>query len=1295
MSQKAFCPRGHIWDPSMLGGLPPSETPCCPICGEEETPRGRRRLARLGRWCRDNPPLAGLSVLCLVLLLAACAGFVYARREMRAIRAEAETAQFEKQQAETKLSSARRVQEKEESQRQRRETEIQDIKWTNREKEFQAQLLDAVKAASAARKQRDEQFQARALAEELARTAEEVRKEALIRRAETARQLIKMYVADGTRRMESGDLSAAAAWFVEALRLAEKEKLPQETHRLRLAAVLAHCPRPIRLWPHDQTLNVVQLSGDGKRVMTAGGNGAVELWETATGKRVGEVLAHAEAVTHAALSPDGKRVLSASADGMLHLWDVESGKEVMEAEQLMAPLVGMAFSPDGKRFLVVTDKAPMAAMGPTEVEIHIREAATGAALRMDSLGSELRPLLAKFSPDGKRVLTVCQDRCARIWDIAGGKQVGSSFGHEAAVIAASFSSEGERVLTASADGTARVWHTKTGEPATPILKQGVSLRGARFSPDGRHVLTFDEASVRVWDADTGDERGPRLRHGEAVSDARFSADGRYVLTTCGDGAARIWDYRTGQEILPALRHGDAIRYAAFTPAGDAVLTLAGRLVRLWDLTAGEAPQPPAPPTEIGLVLFSLDGKRVLRATQTSVRVYDTATNAPVGGTLPHKNKVTAAAFSADGKRLLTVSHQPNGDEMEGHIRVWETASGELLGQPLIHPRSVLEASFSRDGRRVLTACQDGKARLWDVDKNDLVGEPMVHKQDLQRALFLPGGKHLLTVDVEGGLRLWDADKAEAIGPIWGHKKPIRHLAFSAEDRLLATASDDGTARVWEADTGQEIATMAVPGVPVLYAAFAPDAKRLVTVGEDRRVRVWDAGNGKPLGSPLKHRAAVSLAAFSEDGKRLATVDADGVRLWDAANGEPIGPVMPLASDLSTIHAVALGRDGRLVLTFGTSGDPAARWVRDLHAEERSAAELSRLVEVLTGERRTDAGEWTPLDDAAQSKVWQDVHTKYAQELSPSPQRVAAWQRRAAKECEERQSWMGAFAHLDYLINIKPSPDLYARRGRVHAKLRHWQAAKADYAKALTGDAARWDLWAGRAEAEAALGRWEEAVADYSKAIERRSDRAALWTARGRIEAERGAWNKAATDLGKAIHLGEQEAIVWCQYILTLRANGDEANYRRWCGRLVQRFGDNKDEAIARRVAWTCALAEGALRDWKPLLKRAESLAAAHPRSADPVRLVALLLYRAGRFEDSLKASQKVTEGTDPKPQALDWLLMALAAQRLGRGDEAKKWFDKAKEVRGQEKNDKESWEYRLVYQTLHREAETLLKGNNP
>jgi len=546
---------------------------------------------------------------------------------------------------------------------------------------------------------------------------------------------------------------------------------------------------------------------------------------------------------------------------------------------------------------------------------------------------------------------------------------------------------------------------------------------------------------------------------------------------------------------------------------------------------------------------------------------------------------------------------------------------------------------------------------------------MEQKTDVSRAVFLPDGKRLLTVDIEGGLRLWDADKAEAVGPIWGHQKPVHHLAFSRDGQKLVTASADGTAGVWEASTGHEIATTAAQGVPVVWAAFSPDGKRIVTVSDDQRARVWDAANGKPIAPPLRHRAAIARADFSADGKRIVTTAGDGLRVWDAASGEPIGPLVRRHSQQPSDRESGAFADTRLV------------------------ADLLHVSEVLSAQRIADAGEMAPLDRAELSKAWQDVRKKYDKEFTAARDRVVAWHRRGAEECEGRQLWNGVLRHLDYLIVVAPSSDLHARRGRANVELRRWDAAKADYSKALAKDGGRWDSWAGRARAEAALGRWQEAAADYSKAIERKDDRAELWTARGRIEAEHGDWRKAAADLGKAIHLGEQDVSVWRQHILALLASGEEANYRRWCGRLLEHFRDRNDEAVLQSVVWTCALSEGAVRDWKPLVQRAEQAVAANPQSAEPRRQLAVLLYRDGQFDAAVKRTQEVMTASRAKPRSRDWLVLAMASQRLGRREEAKKSLDKAEQLRrDRAKDDKESWEDRLIYDTLHREATTLITG---
>ncbi len=67
-------------------------------------------------------------------------------------------------------------------------------------------------------------------------------------------------------------------------------------------------------------------------------------------------------------------------------------------------------------------------------------------------------------------MTASDDRTARLWDAATGKELGRLV-HENSVKAAAFSPDGVKIVTASDDKTARLWDAKTGEELARLVHQ--------------------------------------------------------------------------------------------------------------------------------------------------------------------------------------------------------------------------------------------------------------------------------------------------------------------------------------------------------------------------------------------------------------------------------------------------------------------------------------------------------------------------------------------------------------------------------------------------------------------------------------------------------------------------------------------------------------------------------------------------------------------------------------------------------------------------------------------------------
>jgi WD40 repeat protein len=104
---------------------------------------------------------------------------------------------------------------------------------------------------------------------------------------------------------------------------------------------------------HRGDVSTVRFLADGKRLLSAGHDGQLILWEIATGKELKRMSHGPDSVIYrAALSPDGKQALTAGfRDSTVRLWDIEKGAELRRFEGHPGAVLDVAFSPDGKRAL--------------------------------------------------------------------------------------------------------------------------------------------------------------------------------------------------------------------------------------------------------------------------------------------------------------------------------------------------------------------------------------------------------------------------------------------------------------------------------------------------------------------------------------------------------------------------------------------------------------------------------------------------------------------------------------------------------------------------------------------------------------------------------------------------------------------------------------------------------------------------------------------------------------------------------------------------------------------------------
>ena len=199
---------------------------------------------------------------------------------------------------------------------------------------------------------------------------------------------------------------------------------------------------------HRDLLHDAELSPDGSRLATCGYDKVIEIRDAATGALLRSLEGHTGAVYDVAFSPDGRFLVSASADDTCKVWRVEDGQRMDTLPQPLKAETACLFSPDGHWIIAggadsnirvwrfVSKDAP--AINPMEIA---RFAHEGAIVRLG------------FSPDGKTLLSLAEDRTVKAWRVGDYAEVGSWPGQPDVASALAFAADGATFDLGRMDGS--------------------------------------------------------------------------------------------------------------------------------------------------------------------------------------------------------------------------------------------------------------------------------------------------------------------------------------------------------------------------------------------------------------------------------------------------------------------------------------------------------------------------------------------------------------------------------------------------------------------------------------------------------------------------------------------------------------------------------------------------------------------------------------------------------------------------------------------------------------------------
>jgi WD40 repeat protein len=408
----------------------------------------------------------------------------------------------------------------------------------------------------------------------------------------------------------------------------------------------------------------ISFSADGTTLSGSSKDGIARVWDAATGKLRARFKALTTGIEANALSPNGKVLaLCGRADDGIHLWDVDAGRELHPFAGHRGGLLMVTFVGDGKQ--VATVSRDRGHFGPYVTEwadwsFRRWDSATGAELQVTRHNPEGEVYLTAFSADGRLLASVIHDGTLRVWDVANGKQLRSW----------KVPTEDQKFIHGDGNGGKKV-----------LTKPHPAIISPAFSPEGRTVFAANGETILGLEIATGQELPSVGMYGTTKQKWQWgslSSDTRTMALVSASDKVALMDAATGKfrNFLKSRPWGQPV----FSPDGR-TLTVADRGVSLWEVASGRP-----------------------------------------RGQLAAPGRVSAIAFSSDGRRLAACSASP-----QAIVLLWDLAAGELVGQFQCDIDNLDSLAFSQDGTRLAVTGWSATALVYDVAALSNKNKPHVIK----------------------------------------------------------------------------------------------------------------------------------------------------------------------------------------------------------------------------------------------------------------------------------------------------------------------------------------------------------------------------------------------------------------------------------------------------------------------------------------------------------------------------------------------------------------------------------------
>ena len=613
--------------------------------------------------------------------------------------------------------------------------------------------------------------------------------------------------------------------------------------------------------PLDPICRIV-YTPDGSMFATGEGAGRIVVWRAVDQR---PILVIDEASTGWVMSLDfihgGKRLVSGGNAGEINVWDVATGQLVNVLKSHAGTVWTMDASPIGNLLVSGSFDACLMVWDLTTYEL--RHRLTGHTQQINS---------AVFSPDGKKIASTSADKTLRVWDARIGELL-NIWECDIEPYSISFSSDSKHLAVGHNDGQISIWNLQTGKTDLAFQAHKYWIPSIVFSPCGNYIVSGSgDATTKLWNPKTGQLLRTSTVYTSLVWSLAFSPEGQYLAVGGNDHTIRLWEMPKKRLFKTLQGFSCWVNSVQFHP--NASLLVSGssdHKVRLWNVETGNLIQVlEGQKDDVLGVAISPCGKKVAGGgVDNTISVWDIETGQLLQTLRGHDLAIQCVKFSPDGQLLLSGSFDQT-------VRLWDTNSGHLIKTVDAHDSWFFAARFSPDGKCFSSAGIDDVLQLWDT----ATGELIISWKSQQMSTWILGfsldGKQLVSGSDNGTVKVWHSNTGELLRVFEGHQAIVWAADFSPDGSIIASGSDDQTIKLWDTHRGELLRTLDLHQGRVNSVSFTPDGQTLASGSADETIRLWRVATGECLmtlraSRPYEHMNITDVQGLTEAQKESLKV----------------------------------------------------------------------------------------------------------------------------------------------------------------------------------------------------------------------------------------------------------------------------------------------------------------------------------------------------------------------------------------------------------------------------------------